>query len=134
MTELEIIVAIFVVYLFLLTGVAIWSSKGSTDIDGYFIAGKNLPYWVVAFSTNATGESGWLLLGLTGMAYAVGIHALWVVAGEVIGITLCWFLIARKLKIESDQYDSITVPDYLESRFQDSRHILKKRQTSPGYA
>jgi len=125
MTELEIIVAIFVVYLFLLTGVAIWSSKGSTGIDGYFIAGKNLPYWVVAFSTNATGESGWLLLGLTGMAYAVGIHALWVVAGEVIGITLCWFLIARKLKIESDQYDSITVPDYLESRFQDSRHILR---------
>ncbi len=125
MNELEIIVAIFVIYLCLLTGVAIWSSKGSTNIEGYFIAGKNLPYWVVAFSTNATGESGWLLLGLTGMAYAVGIHALWVVAGEVVGITLCWFLIARKLKVESDKYDSITVPDYLESRFQDSRHILR---------
>ena len=125
MSEIEIIVAVFTVYLVLLTAVAIWSSKASSGMDGYFIAGKKLPFWVVAFSTNATGESGWLLLGLTGMAYAVGIHALWVVLGEVIGIAMCWFLIARKLKVASDRYDSITVPDFLESQFNDSRHILR---------
>ncbi len=125
MSELEIIIAVFVSYLFLLFAVAIWSSKETANLDGYFIAGKKLPYWVVAFSTNATGESGWLLLGLTGMAYAVGVHAFWVVAGEVIGISLCWFLVAKRLKIESDRYDSITVPDYLESRFDDTKHILR---------
>ena len=125
MSELEIIIGIFVIYLLLITGLAIWASKDSTDIDGYFIAGKKLPYWVVAFSTNATGESGWLLLGLTGMSYAVGIHALWVVVGEAIGIILCWFLIARKLKVAGDKYESITVPDYLESRFDDKKHILR---------
>ncbi|MFT5350723.1 MAG: sodium/proline symporter, partial [Gammaproteobacteria bacterium] len=125
MTEQEIIIVVFSAYLLLLTGLAIWSSKGSTNLEGYFIAGKKLPYWAVAFSTNATGESGWLLLGLTGMAYAVGLHALWVVAGEVIGITLCWLLIARKLKIDTDHHDSITVPDYLESRFKDDKHILR---------
>jgi hypothetical protein len=32
---------------------------------------------VIAFSSNTTGESAWLLLGLTGMGYMVGIHALW---------------------------------------------------------
>ena len=57
-------------------------------MEGYFLAGKRLPFWVVAFSTNATGESGWLLLGLTGMGYAVGAQALWVVVGEVMGVTL----------------------------------------------
>ena len=125
MTELQIIVAVFVSYLCLLFGLAIWSSKETANLEGYFIAGKKLPYWVVAFSTNATGESGWLLLGLTGMAYAVGLHAFWVVAGELIGITLCWFLVAKRLKIASDRYDSITVPDYLESHFADSKHILR---------
>jgi sodium/proline symporter len=125
MTELQIIVAVFVSYLFLLFAVAIWSSKETSSLEGYFIAGKKLPYWVVAFSTNATGESGWLLLGLTGMAYAVGVHAFWVVAGELIGITLCWFLVAKRLKVASDQYASITVPDYLESHFADSKHILR---------
>jgi len=41
---------------------------------------------VVAFSTNATGESGWLLLGLSGMGYLVGMQAYWVVVGEMLGI------------------------------------------------
>ena len=27
--------------------------------------------------------------------------------------------------MESDRYDSITIPDYLESRYQDTRHILR---------
>ena len=125
MTELQIIVAVFISYLFLLFALALWSSKESTNLQGYFIANKKLPYWVVAFSTNATGESGWLLLGLTGMAYAVGIHALWVVLGEIIGITLCWVLVAKRLKVATDKYDSITIPDYLESRFNDSKHILR---------
>jgi sodium/proline symporter len=125
MSELEIIIAVFVSYLFLLFGVAIWSSKETTDLEGYFIAGKKLPFWVVAFSTNATGESGWLLLGLTGMAYSVGLHALWVITGEIIGISLCWFLVAKRLKIQSDKYASITIPDYLESRFDDGKHILR---------
>src|SRR5690606_299691 len=87
--------------------------------------GKNLPPWVVAFSTNATGESGWLLLGLTGMGYAVGAQALWVVAGEVIGIALAWLLLSRRLKRLSDETDSITVPDVLAARFNDTRHILR---------
>lgn len=125
MGEIDIVVAVFVAYLLLISVLAVWSSKGSKDTAGFFIAGKRLPFWVVAFSTNATGESGWLLLGLTGMAYSVGIHALWVVAGEITGIALCWLLIARRLKVAADNYDSITVPDYLESRFNDRRHILR---------
>ena len=40
MSEIEIIVAVFTVYLALLTAVAVWSSKASSGMDGYFIAGK----------------------------------------------------------------------------------------------
>ena len=59
-----------------------------SSLSGFYLAGKKLPFWVVAFSTNATGESGWLLLGLTGMGYAVGAQAYWVVVGEILGIAL----------------------------------------------
>lgn len=109
----------------ILAGFAIWSRAETRTISGYFIAGKKLPPWVVAFSTNATGESGWLLLGLTGMAYAVGAQAFWVVAGETIGIALAWFLIARRLKRLSDKTDSITVPDVLAARFDDRKHLIR---------
>ena len=119
------IIIIFGVYLAVLIGLAAWSRAESRTLKGYFIAGKKLPPWVVAFSTNATGESGWLLLGLTGMGYAVGAQALWVVAGEVIGISLAWLLISRRLKRASDECDAITVPDVLAARFGDDRHWLR---------
>ena len=122
---MSVITVVFLFYLVILVVVAAWSSKESTTLKGYFIAGKKLPPWVVAFSTNATGESGWLLLGLTGMGYAVGAHAFWVVLGEVTGISLAWILISRRLKRYADKTDSITVPDVLAARFNDKYHVLR---------
>jgi sodium/proline symporter len=113
------------VYLLVLFGLALWSHKEATTLKGYFIAGKKLPPWVVAFSTNATGESGWLLLGLTGMGYAVGAHAFWVAAGELVGVSLAWILVSRRLKRLSDESDSITVPDVLVARYGDHYHLLR---------
>ena len=118
-------VAVLVAYLLVLIALAVWSRRETDSLSGFFLAGKKLPYWVVAFSTNATGESGWLLLGLTGMGYAVGAQAYWVVVGEVIGIALSWTLISRRLKRLSDETDSITLPDVIAARFNDSKHILR---------
>lgn len=123
---MSVITVIFVIYLAVLAGLAIWSRAETHSMSGYFIAGKKLPPWVVAFSTNATGESGWLLLGLTGMGYVAGAQAFWVVAGEVIGIALAWLLLSRRIKRLSDKSDSITVPDVLAARFNDRAHVLRK--------
>jgi sodium/proline symporter len=123
---MSVITIVFLCYLIILIVVAAWSRKESTTLTGYFIADKKLPPWVVAFSTNATGESGWLLLGLTGMGYAVGAYAFWVVLGEVVGIALAWILISRRLKRYSDKTDSITLPDVLAARFDDKNHVLRR--------
>ena len=76
-------------------------------------------------SANATGESGWLLLGLTGMGYAIGAQAYWVLVGEIIGLTLSWVLISRKLKKLGDETDSITLPDVLAATFRDRWHLIR---------
>jgi len=122
---MSVIATVFIVYLFILAALALWSRKETQTMSGYFIAGKKLPPWVVAFSTNATGESGWLLLGLTGMGYAVGVHAYWVVLGEVSGIAAAWILMSRRLKRMADEQGSITVPDVLAARFNDKKHVLR---------
>ena len=119
------IITVLVVYLIILLAIGMWGGRESGSVAGYYVAGKKLPSWVIAFSSNTTGESGWLLLGLTGMGYLVGIHALWIVMGEVLGVTLGWVLVASRFKEYTDRYDCITVPDYLESRFQDSRHLIR---------
>ncbi|MCP4045186.1 MAG: sodium/proline symporter, partial [Gammaproteobacteria bacterium] len=123
---MSVITIVFLCYLVILIVVASWSRQEGSTLRGYFIADKKLPPWVVAFSTNATGESGWLLLGLTGMGYAVGAHAFWVVLGEVTGISLAWILISRRLKRLADEDDSITLPDVLAARFNDTHHVLRR--------
>lgn len=119
------IIAVLVVYLLVLLGIGLWGGRDSADVKGYFVAGKKLPSWVIAFSSNATGESAWLLLGLTGMGYAVGAHALWIVLGEVLGVAVAWVFVARPFKEYTDRYESITVADYLTLRFRDRGHVLR---------
>jgi len=103
----------------------LWASRESGDLKGYYVAGKRLPAWVIAFSSNATGESAWLLLGRTGMGYAIGVHAFWVILGEVLGVAAAWIFVARPFKEYTDRFDSITVPDYLTDRFRDTSHVFR---------
>lgn len=117
-----VVLGIYFAILFLIGLVASRRIKGLSD---YYVGGKKLGYWAVAFSARATGESGWLLLGLTGMGAIAGISAYWVVVGEVLGVALSWFLMAKPFKRLTDKYDSITVPDYLESRFGARNHHLR---------
>ncbi|MDP7038448.1 MAG: sodium/proline symporter [Myxococcota bacterium] len=112
-------------YLTILLVIGIVASRRMKDLREYFAAGKSLNFWAVAFSARATGESAWLLLGLTGMGAVLGVRAFWVVLGEVIGVGGAWLLMSRRFKRLTDRYDSITVPDYLESRFRDQSHYLR---------
>jgi len=119
------IISVLVVYLLILLAIGLWGGRESKTVSGYYVAGKKLPSWVIAFSSNSTGESAWLLLGLTGMGYTVGAHAFWIILGEVLGIALAWTLVARPFKAYTDRFDSITVPDYLEDRFRDKAHVIR---------
>lgn len=113
------------IYAAILIAIGYIASKRMHNIRDYFASGKNLGFFNVAFSARATGESAWLLIGLTGMGYAMGAKAFWVVLGELIGVGGAWLFMSRRFKRLSDRYDSITVPDYLESRFRDSGHWLR---------
>ncbi|MBT4520527.1 MAG: sodium/proline symporter [Halieaceae bacterium] len=95
------------------------------SIKDYFAGGKTLGYWAASFSTQATGESAWLLLGLTGMGAMVGVSAYWVVVGEVFGVGIAWFVMANRFKALTDRYDSLTVTDFLVSRFRTTSHLLR---------
>jgi sodium/proline symporter len=111
------IYAVIAVYFGLLLWLGILASRRVKSISDYYVGGKQVGYWVAAFSARATGESAWLYLGLTGLGAAVGVSALWVVVGELIGVGAAWFLMASPFKRATDQAGAITVPDYLMSRF-----------------
>lgn len=116
---------ILTLYFGALFAIGFLASKKIKGLKDYYVGGKKMNYWVVAFSARATGESSWLLLGLTGMGAMVGVKAFWVVVGEVLGVAIAWFLMAGRFKRLSDKYDSITIPDYLESHFKSKSSLLR---------
>lgn len=116
---------VLVFYLGILLLIGVFAARQVKDIKDYYVGGKKLGYWVVAFSSRATGSSAWVLLGLSGMGAIWGIFAYWVVLGTVSGVAISWFVMGKPFKRLTDHFDSITIPDYLESRFQATSHRLR---------
>jgi sodium/proline symporter len=83
----------------------------------FHLGGKKIPGWALALSERATGESAWCLLGLTGFAFAAGLSSVWIAVGCVIGITVSWLWLAREFRRERDKYDTLTLPDYLATKY-----------------
>ena len=117
--------SMIILYFSILMFLGYLASKRIRNMNDFVIGGKSLSFWVAAFSAQATGESAWLLLGLTGMGAMVGFSAYWVVVGEFLGVAGCWFLMAKRFKRLTDRYDSMTVIDYIVSRFRSKTHLLR---------
>ena len=86
----------FVVYLIIIFTVGVSTARLNKTLPDFLLAGRRLGPWVVAFSERASGESGWMLLGLTGLVYASGLGdpsgtrlepAFWTAIGGIAGIT-----------------------------------------------
>ncbi len=116
----------FVVYLVIIFAVGVSTARLNKTLPDFLLAGRRLGPWVVAFSERASGESGWMLLGLTGLAYASGLGdpsgtrlepAFWTAMGGIAGITASWLLVAKRLRSETERLGALTLPRFFELRF-----------------
>lgn len=107
----------FIIYLVLVFIVGFITYRNNKSHNDFFIGGRKLNPWVVAFSERASGESAWLLLGLPGAALAGGFMQSWTAAGCVLGIIFYWFVIAKGLRVESEKLNAITLPNFFAEKF-----------------
>ena len=61
----------------------------------------------------ATGQSGYLFIGVIGFTYKVGFASVWIPVAWAIGDYIAWWLIFKKLRLVSQQTDSDTVSSFL---------------------
>jgi sodium/proline symporter len=116
----------FIGYLILIVLVGLLAARfSSRGISNFFIGGRQMNMFVVAISAVVSGRSAWLLLGLTGMAYTMGISALWAAAGYIVAEFFLFFFYAPRIRRFSERLDCITVPDFFEERFADRSGLLR---------
>ena len=106
--------------------VGLWSAKSaSRSSKDYLLAGKGLGAWVSSISASASSESGWVTLGLVGMAFNSGLGAIWVIPGCLSGYIFNWFFLARRIQKYSSGRDVLTIPDILADRFKDRAGTIR---------
>ncbi|MDR3192044.1 MAG: sodium/proline symporter [Treponema sp.] len=114
-------------YLLAMIVIGLWCArKSNTNPEEYFLASRRFGPWLAALSAEASDMSGWLLMGLPGVAYFTGYgEAFWTALGLFIGTWVNWAIVAKRLRVYSQITDNaITLPEFFSKRFHDEKRIL----------
>lgn len=126
MTTSQICIMISITaYLILVLGVGIYYAKKNENVSDFYLGGRKLGPIVTAMSAEASDMSGWLLMGLPGVAYLAGMaDATWTAIGLAIGTYVNWLIVAKRIRTYSHNINAITIPDFFSKRYHDKKNIL----------
>ena len=105
-------------------GVA-FARRANRSSEAYFLGGRSLGPWVTAMSAEASDMSGWLLMGLPGVAYWCGIaDASWTAIGLALGTYINWLITSKRLRRYSEKANAITLPEFFSNRFHEKSKVI----------
>lgn len=121
------ILVVMIVYMALVIGIGLYFSKrAQSSAEQYFLGGRTLGPWITAMSAEASDMSGYLLMGLPGLAYWCGLaDAAWTAIGLAVGTCLNWIITSRRLRNYTIVAgNAITLPDFLSNRFHEKKKVI----------
>ena len=92
--------------------------RAERGVADFYVAGRNVPGWVVSLAFFSTFASTNTYIGQAGQAFASGLSWAWV---GVLWTALCmvsWLLLGPRLRNQTAGLGSVTVPDYFDYRYQ----------------
>ena len=104
----------------------IYAKRANKNSEEYFLGGRSLGPWVTAMSAEASDMSGWLLMGLPGVAYWCGLaDAFWTAFGLAVGTYFNWLIVSKRLRRYSVRANnSITLPEFFSNRFREKKKTI----------
>lgn len=104
----------------------VFAKRANKSSENYFLGGRSLGPWVTAMSAEASDMSGWLLMGLPGVAYWCGLaDAAWTAIGLAVGTYFNWLIVSKRLRRYSIRANnSITLPEFFSNRFRENKKVI----------
>ncbi len=104
----------------------LYAKRANKSSENYFLGGRSLGPWVTAMSAEASDMSGWLLMGLPGVAYWCGLaDAAWTAIGLAVGTYLNWLIVSKRLRRYSVRANNaITLPEFFSNRFRENKKVI----------
>ena len=122
----QILIAM-VIYMAIVIGIGvIYAKRANQNSEEYYLGGRSLGPWVTAMSAEASDMSGWLLMGLPGVAYWCGLaDAAWTAIGLAIGTYFNWLIVSKRLRRYSVRAgNAITLPEFFSNRFREKKKAI----------
>ncbi len=122
----QLIIAMAVYMIAVIAIGIIFAKRANTNSENYFLGGRSLGPWVTAMSAEASDMSGWLLMGLPGVAYWCGLaDAAWTAIGLAVGTYFNWLIVSKRLRRYSIKAgNAITLPEFFSNRFRENKKII----------
>lgn len=111
--DVSVAVYTLIIYKIILIFIGFWSQRRTRDTEDYFLGGRNLGPVVAAISYGASSASAWTLLGMSGVTYMLGLPAIWIAAGAILGCAVAWIWIAPRLMQYTRARNQITLTEFL---------------------
>ena len=105
--------AVVIVYLVWIVWDGLRRSKATSEVEGYFLANRSLPWWAVGLSVMATQLSAITLVGTTGRGYAEGMS----VVQLYLGLPIAMVILSVTVVPFFYRAGVFTAYEYLERRF-----------------
>lgn len=113
----EIIIAAVLVYLAICVATGIWAMRRTKSSSDFFVAGRSLGPIVLALAIFSSTLSGFGFVGGPGLVYSGGVSSFWMITSGIIGYSICFMLVAKRIRLVAEVRNSISLPDIVAARY-----------------
>lgn len=114
-----------VIYFAVLLSIGVLSYRRHLSASDFIIGGRSLNYWLTALAAHASDMSSWLFMGYPAVVLTGGLFQAWAAMGLIAFMFLNWQLIAPRIRVATEQYNSLTFSSYFESRLADTSGTIR---------
>src|ERR1700722_2584114 len=112
-------------YFAVLLMIGFFSYRKHISAADFIIGGRSMNYWLTALAAHASDMSSWLFIGYPAVIFTGGMFSAWSAIGLLVFMYLNWQLIAPKIRIATEQYNSMTFSSFFESRLADTSGTIR---------
>jgi len=109
------VLCVFFAYGAALVAIAIWAARRTHNANDFFLTNRRLGAGFVALSHTANASPVWLLLAISGAAFAWGYSALWIWFAVLAGYVVNCFYVAPRLRAIAAGQGSLTIVQVLSA-------------------
>lgn len=91
----------------------LWSARRTGTVEDFHLAGRSLGAWRAGLSQAASAYGLWIVLGVSGAAYTLGIAAAWIAVGILLGAALGWFYVGTAVHRQARARGALTAFELL---------------------